>query len=117
MEMSRLMTRNGTTAEPVSRNQILRREQRGQGNINFPCLIQLTTARAGLATLHGRCIPLQDMCDQHTYIQYNSTIYKTKTIRSTRINMLNKTSSGFVGSLGAAFDHHGSLGNKMCGPR
>ena len=33
--MSRL-TRDGTTAEPVSRDQILRRE-RGQGNINFPC--------------------------------------------------------------------------------
>ena len=36
MEMSRL-TRDGT-AEPVSRDQILRRE-RGQGNMNFlPCL-------------------------------------------------------------------------------
>ena len=34
MEMSRL-TRDGT-AEPVSRDQILRCE-RGQGNINFPC--------------------------------------------------------------------------------
>ena len=32
--MSRL-TRDGTT-EPVSRDQILRRE-RGQGNIHFPC--------------------------------------------------------------------------------
>ena len=31
------MTRDGT-AEPVSRDQILRREQRGQGNIMyFPC--------------------------------------------------------------------------------
>ena len=36
MEMSRL-TRNGTT-EPVSRDQILRRE-RGQGNIPFPCSV------------------------------------------------------------------------------
>ena len=35
MEMSRL-TRDGT-AEPVSRDQILRRE-RGQENIPFPCL-------------------------------------------------------------------------------
>ena len=34
MEVSRL-TRDGT-AEPVSRNQILRREQ-GQGNFYFPC--------------------------------------------------------------------------------
>ena len=34
MEMSRL-TRDGT-AEPVSLDQILRRE-RGQGNIDFPC--------------------------------------------------------------------------------
>ena len=36
MEMSRL-TRDGT-AEPVSRDQFLRRE-RGQGNIHFPCLV------------------------------------------------------------------------------
>ena len=35
MEMSRL-TRDGT-AEPVSRDQILRHEQRGQGNIHFSC--------------------------------------------------------------------------------
>ena len=34
-EMGRL-TREGT-AEPVSRDQILRREQREQGNIHFPC--------------------------------------------------------------------------------
>ena len=34
MEVNRL-TRDGTT-EPVSRDQILRRE-RGQGNIDFPC--------------------------------------------------------------------------------
>ena len=34
MEMRRL-TRDGT-AEPFSRDQILRREQ-GQGNIHFPC--------------------------------------------------------------------------------
>ena len=34
MEMSRL-TRDGT-AEPISRDQIFRRE-RGQGNIHFPC--------------------------------------------------------------------------------
>ena len=35
MEMSRL-TRDGT-ANPVSRDQILRRE-RGQGKVHFPCL-------------------------------------------------------------------------------
>ena len=35
MEMSRL-TRDGT-AKPVLRDQILRREERGQGIINFPC--------------------------------------------------------------------------------
>ena len=40
--MSRL-TRDGT-AEPVSRDLILRRE-RGQGNIHFP--VQLTTCRVG----------------------------------------------------------------------
>ena len=35
MEMNRL-TRDGTP-EPVSRDQILRREQRGLGNFRFPC--------------------------------------------------------------------------------
>ena len=40
--MSRL-TRNGTV-EPVSRDQVLRRE-RGQGNIHFDFLVQLTTSR------------------------------------------------------------------------
>ena len=45
MEMSRL-TRDGT-AEPVSRDQILRRA-RGQGNIIFP--VQLTTSRIGNLT-------------------------------------------------------------------
>ena len=46
MEMSRL-TRDGT-AEPVSRDQILR-HARGQGNIIFP--VQLTTSRIGNLTL------------------------------------------------------------------
>ena len=35
INQSRIMTRDGT-AEPVSRDQILRRE-RGQGSISFPC--------------------------------------------------------------------------------
>ena len=35
MEMSRLAWDG--TAETVSRDQILRREERGQGRINFPC--------------------------------------------------------------------------------
>ena len=51
------------TAEPVSQDQILRREQRGQGNIHFP--VQLTTNRVAnltrlilitldiYATIHG----------------------------------------------------------------
>ena len=60
--MSRL-TRDGT-AEPVSRDQILRRE-RGQGNINFPCH-QLTTSRIGNLT---RLIHTLAICVTiHTYI-------------------------------------------------
>ena len=46
IKMSRL-TRDGT-AEPVSRDQILR-HARGQGNIIFP--VQLTTSRIGNLTL------------------------------------------------------------------
>ena len=58
--MSRL-TRDGT-AEPVSRDQILRRE-RGQGNVHFP--VQLTTSRI-LATLPGWSI-LCYICDDHIF--------------------------------------------------
>ena len=58
--MSRL-TRDGT-AEPVSRDQILR-HARGQGNIIFPVL--LTTSRIGNLT---RVDPYSAICDDHTYI-------------------------------------------------
>ena len=44
MEMMSRLTRDGI-AEPISRDQILRRE-RGQGNINFPCSAE-TTSRIG----------------------------------------------------------------------
>ena len=62
MEMSRL-TRDGT-AEPVSRDQILR-HARGQGNILFP--VQLTTSRIGNLTrlIHT----LLYVMTIHTYIQ------------------------------------------------
>ena len=59
--MSRL-TRDGT-AEPVSRDQILR-HARGQGNIIFP--VQLTTSRIGSLTYPVG--PYSAICDDHTYI-------------------------------------------------
>ena len=58
--MSRL-TRDGT-AEPVSRDQILR-HLRGPGNIIFP--VQLTTSRIGSLT---RLIHTLLYADDHTYI-------------------------------------------------
>ena len=58
--MSRL-TRDGT-AEPVSRDQILR-HVRGQGNIYFP--VQLTTSTIGNFT---RLIHTLAICDDHTHI-------------------------------------------------
>ena len=63
MEMSRL-TRDGT-AEPVSRDQILR-HARGQGNNIFP--VQLTTSRIGNLTrlIHT----LLYVMTIHTYILY-----------------------------------------------
>ena len=59
MEMSRL-TRDGT-AEPVSRDQILRRERR-QDNIIFP--VRVTTSRIGNLT---RLVRTLAMCDDHIY--------------------------------------------------
>ena len=72
MEMSRL-TRDGT-AEPVSRDQILR-HARGQGNIIFP--VQLTTSRIGnrtrvihtllyVMTIHTYCVVMCNLIN--TYI-------------------------------------------------
>ena len=59
--MSRL-TRDGTV-EPVSRDQILRRE-RGHGKHIFP--VQLTTSRIGNIT---RLILTLAICDDHAAIQ------------------------------------------------
>ena len=63
MEMSRL-TRDGT-AEPVSRDQILR-HARGQGNIIFP--VQLTTSRIG--NLFYPVDLYSAICDDDTYSKY-----------------------------------------------
>ena len=60
MEMSRL-TRDGT-AEPVSRDQILR-HARGQGNINFPC-----SADHEQDWQPYPVNPYSAICDDHTYI-------------------------------------------------
>ena len=66
MEMNRL-TRDGT-AEPVSRDQILRRE-RGQGNINFPCSADHVQNWQPYPIDPYSC----HMCD-HTYIQYHRVL-------------------------------------------
>ena len=72
--MSRL-TRDGT-AEPVSRDQILR-HARGQGNIIFP--VQLTTSRIGNLTrlIHNTLLYVMTI---HTYIHtYNYIIRQAGT--------------------------------------
>ena len=58
--MSRL-TRDGT-AEPVSRDQILR-HARGQGNVHFPC-----SADHEQDWQPYRVDPYSAICDDHTYI-------------------------------------------------
>ena len=60
MEMSRL-TRDGT-AEPVSRDQILR-HARGQGNVHFPC-----SADHDQDWQPYPVDPYSAICDDHTYI-------------------------------------------------
>ena len=60
MEMSRL-TRDGT-AEPVSRDQILR-HARGQGNVHFPC-----SADHEQDWQPYPVDPYSVICDDHTYI-------------------------------------------------
>ena len=72
--MSRL-TRDGT-AEPVSRDQILR-HARGQGNIIFP--VQLTTSRIGNLTrlIHTLLYVMTIHTYIHTYIlcTHNYTVF------------------------------------------
>ena len=58
--MSRL-TRDGT-AEPVSRDQILR-HARGQGNVHFPCLADHEQDWQPYPV-----DPYSAICDDHTYI-------------------------------------------------
>ena len=60
MEMSRL-TRDGT-AEPVSRDEILR-HARGQGNVHFPC-----SADHEQDWRPYPVDPYSAICDDHTYI-------------------------------------------------
>ena len=57
----RRLTRDGT-AEPVSQDQILRRE-RGQRNINVPCLTDHEQDWQPY-----RVDPYSAICDDHTYI-------------------------------------------------
>ena len=61
MEMSRLT--RGRAAEPVSRDQILRRERRRQGNINFPC-----SADHEQDWQPYPVDPYSAMCEDHTFI-------------------------------------------------
>ena len=66
--MSRL-TRDGT-AEPVSRDQILR-HARGQGNINFPCSVDHEQDWQPYPV-----DPYSAICDDHTYIHTGGKMSK-----------------------------------------
>ena len=76
--MSRL-TRDGT-AEPVSRDQILR-HARGQGNIHFPCSADYEQDWQPYPV-----DPYSAMCDGHTYILYIHTYIHTYTIFASEVN-------------------------------
>ena len=71
MEMSRL-TRDGT-AEPVSRDQILR-HARGQGNVHFPC-----SADHEQDWQPYPVDPYSAICDDHTYIPPGSIVFPLMT--------------------------------------
>ena len=78
--MSRL-TRDGT-AEPVSRDQILR-HARGQGNIHFPC-----SADHEQDWQPYPVDPYSAICDDHTYIHTYIQSFKKKKLRSFGISAL-----------------------------
>ena len=76
--MSRL-TRDGT-AEPVSRDQILR-HARGQGNVHFPC-----SADHEQDWQPYPVDPYPAICDDHTYI-HTYTIYWSLPVLNSRYSM------------------------------
>ena len=88
MEMSRL-TRNGT-AEPVSRDQILR-HARGQENVHFPC-----SADHEQDWQPYPVDPYSAICDDHAYIHiYYSVLWWP----NPRLVLLNRETVGTLYSL------------------
>ena len=83
----RRLTRDGT-AEPVSRDQILRREREREIFI-FP--VQLTTSRIGNLTW---LIFTLAICDDHTYIQGTLSLSKNCTSRES-VSPLSRLIRGF----------------------
>ena len=93
--MSRL-TQDGT-AEPVSRDQILRRV-RGQGNIDFP--VQLTTT-SRIDNLTRLIHTLLRICHDHKYIPVMTYIHTlTHNARASNMPTSYRNSAG-VGKRGA----------------
>ena len=91
--MSRL-TRDGT-AEPVSRDQILR-HARGQGNIHFPC-----SADHEQDWQPYPVDPYSAICDDHTYIHtYIPKKKKKKEKREEKKITDEKTSPDLIGGEG-----------------
>ena len=83
----RRLTRDGT-AEPVSRDQILR-HARGQGNINFPC-----SADHEQDWQPYLVDPYSAICDGYTYIHIHTLLCENSIYQS--INSMNPlpTNSG-----------------------
>ena len=83
--MSRL-TRDGT-AEPVSRDQILR-HARVQGNINFPCSADHETfvekKHLVKKPLNYPVDPYSAICDDHTYVRIQNKKSINKSIIYTK---------------------------------
>ena len=91
--MSRL-TRDGT-AEPVSRDQILRRE-RGQGNIYFPCSDGHEQDCQPYPVDLYSCLAL---CDDYIYIQYIHTYihtYLLGMVEARSVNLRNTTTITYI---------------------
>ena len=84
--MSRL-TRDGT-AEPVSRDQFLRRE-RGQGNFHFPC-----SADHKQDWQPYPIEPCSAMCDDHTYI--HTYIHRINYTYSLIVNLLLRVGEKYI---------------------
>ena len=110
-------TRDGGTAEPVPRDQILRRVQ-GQGNTNFPCSADLEQDWQPYTPVD----PYSAICNDHTP-SGQSRVYRVTQLRTDGVHCRESAGTGPVnlkvdsnGCCLVLADHHGPINIRLSFP-